>query len=284
MQDELVREQLKIFRRTLIFTLIMLVISSLALGSATYAWFTSNGEVSTSRVAATTSESSVRLLISQTGGTAFVGSDTAAILQLNASDVTKLLPVSTSDLENFVYKVGDEENSRYLLDAAAKKYYHGRVYVKAESDGATSYSHLALYLNDIDEMISPELSSLVANAARLGLKLEGASPVILAMSTRENGAAQRISNTWLNGTKVPDGRVIRYGANGQLTAVEDPAVTLDSVAVTNVRPNRIATIAVDRVYALDIYFYLEGCDPDCSDSIRFNAADVFVSLFGVPEE
>jgi hypothetical protein len=35
------------------------------------------------------------------------------------------------------------------------------------------------------------------------------------------------------------------------------------------------------IYAVDIYFYLEGCDPDCSDSVSFNEADLRLAFYGV---
>ena len=32
--------------------------------------------------------------------------------------------------------------------------------------------------------------------------------------------------------------------------------------------------------ALDIYFYLEGCDPDCSDSVSFDNANLHLAFYG----
>ena len=38
---------------------------------------------------------------------------------------------------------------------------------------------------------------------------------------------------------------------------------------------------IGKIYSLDIYFYLEGCDPDCTDSVSFNTADLQLSFYGV---
>ena len=38
---------------------------------------------------------------------------------------------------------------------------------------------------------------------------------------------------------------------------------------------------LNRVYKLDIYFYLEGCDPDCSSSVELDEADLYLAFYGV---
>ena len=38
---------------------------------------------------------------------------------------------------------------------------------------------------------------------------------------------------------------------------------------------------LNQIYTLDVYFYLEGCDPDCSDGISQNMADIHLAFFGV---
>ena len=38
---------------------------------------------------------------------------------------------------------------------------------------------------------------------------------------------------------------------------------------------------IGKIYSLDIYFYLEGCDPDCTDSVSFHTADLQLSFYGV---
>ncbi len=42
----------------------------------------------------------------------------------------------------------------------------------------------------------------------------------------------------------------------------------------------IAYLEFGEVYKLDIYFYIEGTDPDCSDSIQKNGAELWLDFYG----
>ena len=43
----------------------------------------------------------------------------------------------------------------------------------------------------------------------------------------------------------------------------------------------LLTMEVNRIYPVDIYFYLEGCDPDCSNSIQYSTVDLQLGFYGV---
>jgi len=38
---------------------------------------------------------------------------------------------------------------------------------------------------------------------------------------------------------------------------------------------------LNKIYTVDIYFYLEGCDPDCSNSIQYSTVDLQLGFYGV---
>ena len=59
----------------------------------------------------------------------------------------------------------------------------------------------------------------------------------------------------------------------------DPAIPIANVMAQAAR-TPIATMEQDKVYRVDIYFYLEGCDPDCSDGISQDMADIHLAFFG----
>ena len=40
-------------------------------------------------------------------------------------------------------------------------------------------------------------------------------------------------------------------------------------------------MAPGRSYPVDIYFYLEGCDPDCSDDISYQGVELHLAFYGV---
>ena len=41
---------------------------------------------------------------------------------------------------------------------------------------------------------------------------------------------------------------------------------------------------LNREYTMDVYFYLEGCDPDCTDDIWHNGVDLQLAFYGILEE
>jgi predicted ribosomally synthesized peptide with SipW-like signal peptide len=82
------------------FLFVTAIAALLSLTAATYAWFTSNQEVSTTRASARTAEESLELQISSDGST-FSNASPVAIAQVNQNSLTNLLPVSTADLTNF---------------------------------------------------------------------------------------------------------------------------------------------------------------------------------------
>ena len=98
------------------------------LTSATYAWFTTNRQVSTSTASARTGTESLTLEISSSGGSRFQNMTNAPITQVNGSDASKLLPVSTADLVNFVYTPSTIENQAVHFEKVENEayYYHGR--------------------------------------------------------------------------------------------------------------------------------------------------------------
>ena len=95
----------KIKSYLLIAALIMLLFS---VAAGTYAWFTSNRTVDTSRATAKSGTANVELQISSYGGDDFVSSDRAQIVQVNTADREYLLPVTTVDCKTFSQAVAFE--------------------------------------------------------------------------------------------------------------------------------------------------------------------------------
>jgi hypothetical protein len=279
---------MKSLRRSVIFTVITLFAAVLALSSATFAWFTSNGEVFTTRVDATTADPDARLLISTQGGSAFKGRVSCEINQINKADPDRLLPVSTSDLEDFAYPVNMSEtdaagNHKLTLDVDEKRYYHGCVYLEASVTGLDDvYSSMDLYLDEVGKMVDPESGSLFANAGRIGLIIEGRDPIIIYMSDEDNPAGSRGGRIQVGGNATMDGKVVSHSQSRGFFLVDDPAVSLESVSASNSRAKPLANLRLNRIYRVDVFFYLEGCDEDCVEQIALDAAEVYLSFYGVP--
>jgi hypothetical protein len=259
--------------------------------AATYAWFSSNRVVRSEGVSGRSGSDSVTLQISSYGGDSFSPQDEADIVQVNSTEITRLLPVSTSDLQTFLYNGStvDDVASSFTVVEDERYYYHGRVYLRAVAEGDVSASRMALYLDEGSETgdaIIRSASQELLNASRLGLTFDGGDGVIFRLSDESNSSENQIHNTYVNGTLLGDHQVLGYDG-GNVLAVTDPGVLLSTYTIT-MEEQRIVLpeeplfyMEMNRIYAVDIYFYLEGCDPDCSDSVSFNEADLRLAFYGV---
>ena len=79
-------------KRRLTAALAALLITTLAVVSATYAWFTTNRQVSTSMASARTGTESLTLEVSSSGGSAFRNQSNAPITQVNEAEALPRLP------------------------------------------------------------------------------------------------------------------------------------------------------------------------------------------------
>ncbi len=271
--------------------LLMLIIVLVALTAATYAWFSSNRVVDTDTVQTRSGTTTLELQVSSQGGDGFNGADVSNIVQVNATSSDELFPVSTADLKTFVYNsttVGDMA-SGFVTVKDEKRYYHGRIYLKAAAEGQPQGSTMALYLDESEAAggaLLTETSGQLSHAARLGLTFDGANAVIFYLSDKTNAQAERVQNTSLNGALLEEGQVLD-GSSGTVRAVKDPAVALASYTIVMEGDNTILpdkpllNMELNKIYPVDIYFYLEGCDPDCSDAISYDGVDLHLAFYGV---
>lgn len=263
------------------------VLTALALTTATYAWFTANREVVTDRVTARTGSEELELQLSRQGGAEFAPEkDTSGNnrVALNPSDAP-LMPVSTADLQTFVYcPVTDEGNAeRFLPVTDESLYYHDTIYLRAAAEGMPEGARMALYLDNTETPLVQDENGELLTAARLGLTIDGQNPVIFTLSDINEGTG----NTQPGGVPLESGKVLTY-RDGEAVPADDPAVSLadgqiptEGSAVTQ----PIAYLELNRVYAVDIFFYLEGCDPDClTQRVARDEAVLDLAFFGLLAE
>lgn len=262
-----------------------MLVAAIVLVSATYAWFTASDRVTSSSVTARSGSDTAELQISAAGGEDFLAVEAAPITQVGGAAPDALLPVTTADLQTFLTATVTGPEAVYRPVEEGASLYHGRVYLRYAAQG-TAPGSMDLYL---DENALAALSAVgdsdLLNAARLGLVFDGADRVILSLSETGNAAADQVRNTWLNGAQVPDGSVLTT-VNGAVTAVDDPSVPITDYMLSTAGgfslPERpLCRLEPGAVCPVDVYFYLEGCDPDCSDAISFDAADLALSFYGV---
>lgn len=283
------RQRIRIW--SVLVTMLLLLVS---LTAATYAWFSSNRVVNTDKVRTRSSSEKLELQVSRAGGSSFQGAEEAPITQVNRTELTRLMPVSTADLQTFVYNQNttDGDASGFQTVQDESYYYHGRVYLRALGEGQPEGSRMALYLDQGQESggaLASADSGLLLNAARLGLVPEDGTPVIFYLSDRQNSGSDRVSNTVLNGHRLAEGKVLN-GTGGTIREANDPAVPLSGYTIEKNGQNitlpkqPLAYLEWNRIYSMDIYFYLEGCDPDCSDAVSFDGADIHLAFYGVLAE
>lgn len=269
------------------------VLIATTLTAATYAWFTANREVETDKVTARTGSTQLELQISRSGGADFSSRSetdkdgrTYSVAGLKERE-HDLMPVSTADLKTFVgCPVTDEGEARRFLvldeKTAETMYYHDILYLRLTGDDSMPEDTQAdLYLEDIGELpIVQAQTGELLTATRLGLVFEGADPIIFRFAEEKAGAQ---GNTVLGGKQLGAGEVIGV-QNGGFVAVSDPSKALKDYQVSsdNASPERLTTLKLNQIYQLDVFFYLEGCDPDCvSEVVGTDRAELALAFFAV---
>ena len=253
------------------------VFAVLALTLATLAWFTSNRAVQTNTATARTGDETLELQISSSGGSDFQSVETAPITQINQTDSETLMPVSTADLNNFVYAPFTSEGK-----ASAFKLYLGPV---------LSPQYLNLYLDQSDGVLGDAADGYLLNASRLGLVFgeDTSSPIILRLSESENPESAQVYNTEVNGKILGKNQVLGYNNDGVFVTA-DPSVPVSDYTIRftdnqiNLPGKALLSMELGRIYAVDVYFYLEGCDPDCSENVQLNEANIHLAFYGVLDQ
>ena len=270
------------------------VLTAATLTAATYAWFTSNRKVETEKVTSRTGTNNVELQISRTGGAAFSpqkDGDGIYYAPLKGSEELPfaqelvLMPVSTADLRTFVCNTMTNNGYAEVFSKTTDEslYYHDTVYLRATGDDTLPEgAKMALYLDNIEgaPIVGPE-GGAILTAARLGLRFSDGSFKILTLSDVNEGEG----NTRPGGVPLESGQVLTADADGKAIPAADPAVPLTDVQIPSDgggAKQPIAELTINEIYTLDIYFYLEGCDPDClSDRVGMKDASLNLAFFGV---
>lgn len=275
------------------------VLTAMALTAATYAWFTSNREVETEQVTSRTGSSEVELQLSRAADK-WDDQNTSVIPLKGSEDLPLpeeivLMPVSTSDLKTFIFNSATQDGFAEKFEKAADEnlYYHDTFYLRAKSDDSLSDDAvMALYLDTVKDVpiVGPEGGEILI-AARLGLKFSredakgnvtDETSVIMTLSEVNEGTG----NTRPGGVPLESGKVLTYDAKDEkVVPAEDPAVPLTDVQIPldgGAARRPLTELTPNVVYTVDVYLYLEGCDPDClSNKVGMKDATLNLAFFGV---
>ena len=279
-------------RRARAYIALVMVALAATLGAATYAWFTSNMKVNTNSVSvhSDTSKLVLELGDADAGNWSQAGD---ASLSSTANGSAALYPVSTFDLNGFAACAQNNADGDATVFEQAKDngsaYYHGWIDVRPTITGTGASKvkgRVSLYL--AESLVPQGADAALLRAARVGIKISSGGQVlatnIFELDSSDSGHRGEHPTTAPAGLAgYTDGMLLGW-QNGQLACgadvKQDPAAFTLDASETAVRPqNALATLALGQAYRLDIYYYIEGTDPDSADYLHQDSGTLHLALF-----
>lgn len=236
-------------KKMLVSSVAMMMVATVSLGSATFAWFSQNTKATASGITAQTSQSS-NIVLSETGA---AGSWTDRLTFANyATGVMN--PVTTADFTEWVTTKADTKNagikgaSATYEDAVANTDYTAtKLYMKYESADTNATKNVKVDLN-VTNTAGTENFLRVAlvpvDATTKGIQATN----IVYGTAADDFALSRDSFTALNADNT--GKTI--------------TTTTSKALISN------ATLKANTEYQFDVYVWYEGTDPQCLDSNAVN--------------
>ena len=273
---------------------IALVMGALAatLGVATYAWFTSNMKVNTNSVSVRSDTSKLVLELGDASRGSWSQQGDVSLVS-NASGAVTLYPVSTFDLNGFAAcaqnnSAGDASVFEQAKDNGSA-YYHGWIDLRPTITGTGASKvkgKVSLYL--AESLVPQGTDAELLCAARVGIKISSGNQVlatnIFELDSSDGGHRGEHPATAPAGLAgYTDGMLLGW-QNGQLACganvTQDPAsFTLDTSETATRPQNALATLALGQTYRLDVYYYIEGTDPDSASYLYQDPGTLHLALF-----
>ena len=284
----------KQLRRRLTIAMAALLITFVAVLSATYAWYVYNTGRHTTNVRMAAG-AGVNLQISN----AYDGTyGSAAVLN---SFSGQLVPVSTNRISGGFQKVleftgGNAGQAKMVADifgsGGQNDYYRTSLFLR------TNGSATDIYLSDIGYEDSDE-NHPISSAIRVGLVVHKAGKnqaiqgeYIFAISDKKNPQAEYntatgregyvLDCTRTDGSTVPftpytsDAYCIYNQNTGEITLKNN------SLKLCTISGNGDGQSGAP--VEIELYIWLEGCDPDCSSEIQYSTSDLQIGFYGIPNQ
>lgn len=263
-----------------------------ALGVATYAWFTNNAAVNTNSVSVHSDDSSLVVDLGDAASGSWSSSGDVA-LSSNSPDPLTLYPVSTFDLNGFAECTHNNdagEAVHFEQAADGEHFYHGWIDLRARvigSGAGNATGAVNLYLGD--SLVPSDTDPELLRAARVGLKFSRAGQVVKTcyFALDGSGGGHRgehpATRPGLDG--YADGMLLGW-QNGSLACANDGSEDFNAYLMgsgdSSTRPqNALLTMDQGTEYRLDVYYYIEGTDPDSADYLYGDVGVVHLNLFAV---
>ena len=255
-------------RRALVSSVAMLLVAMLALGSATFAWFSTKQAADATGLSGGTTKSS-SLVIKEAWGDDWANSITFD--EATANVATALTPVTFNGTTwqtttSAGYDEGYQGEALQQVSVSNTYAAYTSVYVKYGETGNTSNKDLRIKVTPKSGLTSQQLAYArvaivpVAEAANQALALGDAK--ILGADNNDLAAGP--------------------SAYTSKSAADNTAVTA-LYSATAITPLNMGTMTDGAIYKYMIYVYFEGTDKDCIDSKAGVSVDNFVFDFSVTD-
>lgn len=264
----------KALKKQLGAAIAMVLVAAIALGAATFAWFVNNNAVTATGVDVSTSSSVPNLYITDAGKT------TDAMTHVGGPNKLKLLPVSTSNGEDFYdtkHWVSAEATSQN-----ASKHQYANEYKTAEATAdAVVYDEytftlgvkngsMNVYFDSTAGTTNLTPGASMGTAGRFAIKFGNGAWKLFKIDGKATGqgyytdkiAENATAGDFAVGATGSDPKVIKaapitYSAIGSFAgAIDDKGQ-----ASANQGATALATISGETTVTVRVWY--EGCDPDC---------------------
>ncbi len=243
-------------KRALLSAVAMLIVSAVALSSATYAWFSSGNAVGVDQVQATVSNSDGSILISATGvGDTWKTQLLLTDLQAVATNLmpTTLVPVSAI-LDDAQFIGGSITDATFAASGSTTAgYIKYTVYIKATA--ATNVK------------ITPLFNSSVSFV--YGGVVQGANSLLL--NANDGRTYYPIDNPTLSAVDTNTNDIIdaSEALAGDLGAAQTATQATGDIPLT---------MAVEQVYPINVYVWAEGQDASCRGVVPPSSSSMTLTI------
>lgn len=279
-------------RRARAYIALVMVALAATLGAATYAWFTSNMKVNTNSVSVHSDTSKLVLELGDASRGSWSQQGDVSLAS-NVNGTVTLYPVSTFDLNGFAACAQNNTAGDAAVFEQAKDngsaYYHGWIDLRPTITGTGASKvrgKVSLYL--AESLVPQGTDAELLRAARVGIKVSNGNQVlatnIFELDSSDGGHRGEHPATAPTGLAgYTDGMLLGW-QNGQLACganvTQDPAsFTLDTSETATRPQNTLAALALGQTYRLDVYYYIEGTDPDSASYLYQSPGTLHLALF-----
>lgn len=279
-------------RRARAYIALVMVALAATLGVATYAWFTNNMKVNTNSVSVHSDTSKLVLELGDADRGSWSQQGDVSLTS-NATGAVTLYPVSTFDLNGFAACAQNNSAGDATVFEQAKDngsaFYHGWINLRPTITGTGASKvkgKVSLYL--AESLVPQGADAELLRAARVGIKISSGNQVLATNIFELDGSdsghrAEHPATAPAGLAGYTEGMLLGW-QNGQLTCganvTQDPATfTLDTSEAAARPQNTLATLGLDQTYRLDVYYYIEGTDPDSADYLYQNPGTLHLALF-----